>query len=68
MFSIFTNVMSRNTHSEPGLSMVKRQKQLPLCHPCRDNQSAYKMLDSGAETLFFRAEHHLLTLESFGER
>ena len=50
--SIFTNVMSL---------------RLPLCHPVQ-RKSAYKLLDSGAEKLFFRAQHQLLTFESFGER
>ena len=30
MFSIFTYVMSRVTHSEPGLPMVK-SVQFPIC-------------------------------------
>ena len=67
MFSIFSNVMSRNTHSEPGLPMVQRQKLLPLYHSVQ-RKSAYKLLDSGAEKLFFRGEHQLLTFESLGER
>ena len=62
MVSIFTNVMSPNTHGEPGLPMVYRQKLLPLCHTVQ-RKSAYKRLDSGAEKLFFRAEHQLLTLK-----